>query len=308
VLAKLLNKPPTYTGSPNADLRLWLTMMCHYLTAQALQYPHAVALAVTFLVGEAAKFWHSHSKVIQQQGQDIHDWHVFKHALYMRFGYHNAENAARDQLHDLAQGDRSFAQYVNVFDDCYANIPEHVEAEKIHRFLRGLRRNIQFRLAINPTTGKRWTSYYAMVAFGHQLLNESALPGTDLSHEVTAQLATKKRTTTRASDEQQPGSNNGKRHRGDSTRRPHAAVSAETRDSEAPARLSEDRQTKLFTLITPSGSRNTFSRPVKVANFCMVRHICAHCYKKGHSPNHCHSAKVEGNPPGFDPNYKPKRK
>ena len=72
-LSKVLNKPPTYNGSPSSDLRLWLTIVAAYLTASQLRYPMAVATAVSYLVGDAAKFWHSHAPKLSQQGKDIYD-------------------------------------------------------------------------------------------------------------------------------------------------------------------------------------------------------------------------------------------
>ena len=82
----------------------------------------------------------------------------------------------------------SYAQYVNAFDDCYAHIPNYDEADKVHRFLRGLRPNLRNRLCINPVTFKRWTRYNAMVAYGHNLMNEGDVSGppADIIADVSA--------------------------------------------------------------------------------------------------------------------------
>ena len=111
--------------------------------------------------------------------------------MYERFGYKNAEHAARDRLHDLEQRNMSFAQYVNAFDDCYAHIPHYDEADKVHRFLRGLRPGLRNKLCINPATAKRWTRYIAMVAYGHNLMNESNVSGppADIIADVSATAA-----------------------------------------------------------------------------------------------------------------------
>ena len=301
-LGKLLNKPPTYNGTPSSDLRLWLTIMCHYLPAQAVQYPQAVALAVSFLVGDAAKYWHTHSDKLRKAGKDIFAWRVFKTALFERFGYKNAENAARDRLSALHQGNMTFAQYVNAFDDCYAYIPEYDEADKVHRFLHGLRYNIRQKLCVNPVTARRWTRYLAMVAYGHNLMNESAAAGAPSADAAVDLLAGNKRSQSQTR-QQQPD----KRTRGsDPTRgRPSASQPPSTHSRDTiPARQVEGGD-KEFTIVKEGQANSTFRRSKQIANFCMSRHICAHCYRSGHSPNHCRSGKAQGYPQGFDPHYVP---
>ena len=92
-------------------------------------------------------------------------WKVFKKAMYERFGYKNAEHAARDRLHSLEQRNMSYAQYVNAFDDCYAHIPNYDEADKVHRFLRGLRPNLRNRLCINPVTFCNMTILFTILSY-----------------------------------------------------------------------------------------------------------------------------------------------
>jgi hypothetical protein len=273
------------------------------LTAQAVQYPQAVALAVSFLVGDAAKYWHTHAKKLQAMGHDIYQWRTFKTALFERFGYKNAEHAARDRLSELHQGTMSFAQYVNAFDDCYAYIPEYDEADKIHRFLRGLRFNTRQKFCINPVTARRWTRYNAMVAYGHNLMNETSSaapsgPAPGVIKDIAADAGTK-----RTSPHQQQGA--GKKYRTD----PSGGSAAPTTSRDTiPARDLPNSDEKEFTIIMANQQKVTFSRNKQLANYCMRRHLCAHCYRSGHSPNHCRFAKATGYPPNFDPNYKSKRR
>ena len=292
-LSKVLNKPPTYNGSPSSDLRLWLTIVAAYLTASQLRYPMAVATAVSYLVGDAAKFWHSHAPKLSQQGKDIYDWQVFKKALYERFGYKNAEHAARDRLHDLEQRNMSFAQYVNAFDDCYAHIPHYDEADKVHRFLRGLRPGLRNKLCINPATAKRWTRYNAMVAYGHNLMNESNVTGppADIIADVSATAARNpKRPAPPAAD--RPAGSTKKPKTG-----PTVSTTAGARGRSVPGGTE-------FTVVRRDGSRFTFVRDNHVSKYCRKAGICAHCYKTGHTPDVCRSNRAVGDPPApFDRNY-----
>jgi len=98
-----------------------------------------------------------------------------------------------------------------------------------------------------------------------------------------------------------------KRTRGsDPTRgRPSASQPPSTHSRDTiPARQVE-RGDKEFTIVKEGQANSTFRRSKQIANFCMARHICAHCFRSGHSPNHCRSAKAQGYPQGFDPNYVP---
>ena len=294
-LAKVLNKPPTYNGSPSSDLRLWLTIMAAILTAIQLPYPLAVATAVSYLIGDAAKFWHSHAPKLTQLGMDTSDWKVFKKALYERFGYKNAEHAARDRLHSLEQRNMSYAQYVNAFDDCNAHIPNYDEADKVHRFLRGLRPNLRNRLCINPVTFKRWTRYNAMVAYGHNLMNEGDVSGppADIIADVSAAHT---RSTKR------PAAN----HSADrSTKKPKTFQASDAHSRDGLVRAESVEGGKQFTVVRSDGSRFVFVRDNHIAAYCMRKHLCAHCYKPGHTPNHCRSNQAAGDPPApFDRNFK----
>ena len=98
-----------------------------------------------------------------------------------------------------------------------------------------------------------------------------------------------------------------KRTRGsDPTRgRPSASQPPSTHSRDTiPARQVEGGD-KEFTIVKEGQANSTFRRSKQIANFCMSRHICAHCYRSGHSPNHCRSGKAQGYPQGFDPHYVP---
>lgn len=301
-MARMMNKPPTYDGSPTSDLRLWLTIMASYLTAQCLGYPFAVQLAVTYLVKDASKFWFTHSGELKRKGADIHNWRVFKRALFERFGCKNAEDAARDRLATLEQGSKSYAQYVNAFADCYAHIPKFDEADKIHRFLRGLRPSLCEKLCINPRTSKRWARYQAMVTYGYTLMHETAAHA-GLIKDIAAAGYTGKRPTTGQSDRQQPSKKPRSQGHADS-----AAGTSGTglTDDIKPAEWADSTKAQKTFYVVRGDATIGFTREKAVANFCQNRHYCAHCYQKGHTPNYCRNGKAAGYPPQFDPNYRPK--
>jgi hypothetical protein len=294
-LARVLHRPPTFNGSPKSNLRLWMRQMSQFLTPQGLEQRDAVFTAASYLVDDAAAFWLSESERLARKGIDVFHWRTFKDALFNRFGYKNAEFTARDRLHDLRQNKMSFAHYVNAFDDCYAHIPEFEEGDKIHRFLRGLRPEIQVKLKINPSTGRLWTRYNAMVAFGHVLINDL-----ECSAEIIRDITSHGKPPHNGSD---PRSY--KKARIDHSVGNASQARNGSRDDKVPAVDINNGLEKQFTVCKPTGNV-TFSRDRKVARYCMGRKLCAHCYGKGHSPNHCRSSKKEGFPPGFDPNHKPK--
>ena len=296
-LARMLHKPPTFNGSPGSNLRLWLTQMSHFLEAQGLQQRDAVFTAASYLVDDAAAFWISESDRLTRKGTDPFHWRSFKTALFGRFGYKNAELTARDRLHNLRQNKMSFAHYVNAFDDCYAYIPKYEEGDKIHRFLNGLRPIIRSKLKINPSTGRLWTRYNAMVAYGHVLINESEYDSADVARDILAQQPSVTDTRPPKKPRTDPSSGNAGA----------GASNNNIRDDKVPAADVNGGLEKQFTVCRPNGNV-TFTRDRKLARYCMARKVCAHCFRKGHSPNYCRSSKREGFPPGFDPNHKPKGK
>lgn len=301
-IARMLNKPPPFTGAPKSNLRLWMHQMSNFLEAQQYDEATAVFTAASYLADGAAEFWLNESQRLRSKGVNVDTWHTFKNALFGRFGYKNAENTARDKLHNLRQGNMSYAQYVNAFADCYAHIPTFDEADKIHRFLNGLRPHIKKDLKVNPRTGRLWTSYHAMVTYGHVFISET---DAELTREVLSSGYEQPPRQQQQQWQQQPG-----RHSKKSRLDPPGGQQApreknNCRDDKVPSTDVNNGLERQFTVCKPSGNVN-FTRPRKVARFCVARKLCAHCYVAGHSPNYCKGHKKEGFPPGFDPNFTPR--
>jgi hypothetical protein len=85
--------------------------------------------------------------------------------LNERFEHRNPELASRDKLMSLRQNELSLHQYLRDFEGCYAYIPRYDEADKIHRFLYGLKPFYRAKFCVDPATHQWWTSFDALVAY-----------------------------------------------------------------------------------------------------------------------------------------------
>lgn len=147
-------KPNTFSGSHTRSSRvdgdqprvdLWIFEMEQYFEATVMPEDKYVAFATSFLRGPAATWWHSHVLTAANSGgqiRRINVWAEFRQEIYGQFKPVNAEKIARDRLYHLRQH-KSVLDYIYQFNLCCLDIPGITEAEKLDKFKRGLKPQVQ---------------------------------------------------------------------------------------------------------------------------------------------------------------------
>lgn len=163
-MVKLVNKPSTFDGT--GTLRDWLIEMDNYTQTVCWDPSQRLGVASQFLRGEAMKWWDLKKRQLHAQGKPLPStWNEFQSILTVRYDSRNPELIARNRLEDLQQGDRSVHQFLKEFEACYAHIPEYLEKDKVHKFLRKLQPRWRRAFQVNPATNQLWESFDSMVAY-----------------------------------------------------------------------------------------------------------------------------------------------
>jgi hypothetical protein len=114
---------------------------------------------------------------LESAGQSVPtSWEQLLPLLNERFEHRNPELAARDKLMTLRQGSMTLQQFLKEFEACYAYIPRWDEADKIHRFMYGLKPYNKAKFCVDPATHSWWTSFDQMVSYITSYMSD------DMSH------------------------------------------------------------------------------------------------------------------------------
>ena len=139
----------SYSGSPSL-LDSWLREMrqqfeWYTCTADAEQ----VAMAAVHLKGVALDWWCSQLSAAEQFALRA-SYAAFELALRTRFQPVNSAQTARLALDSLRQGARQSVQdYTSAFRRLLVSVPDMCEADKVHRFVQGLRGPAQAHLIVH---------------------------------------------------------------------------------------------------------------------------------------------------------------
>ena len=149
------NKPNAYNGAAKERVDLWVFEMEQYFAATGLAYERQVAYAASFLHGAAAAWWRTHVIQAAQPNSGIAlitKWFDFSNSIISQFKPINSEKVARDRLVNLVQVN-SVIKYVYEFNLLCLDVPNMSEDEKLDKFVRGLKPNIQSQVLIeDPLT------------------------------------------------------------------------------------------------------------------------------------------------------------
>lgn len=289
---KHVHKPETFSGVSNGAgkstmFREWLLQMENYLLAVSAPRVTCVQIAVSFLRGTAAAYWHARAVTLRRDGKNPGQWNVFCAAMLERYASRAPELAARAKLQELRQNSLTIHEYMTQFDDCYVHIPTYDEDDKVFRFLWGLRPEWQAKVAVNPSTAARWSSYLALTQF---IVAHSA--------ELMANMFT------------ELGKHLGKRPRGDAgggghSRAPHPKRQKQgggggrkgkgpqyTKDGKRIIRLDDlDRDNpdanSVLLLRTARPNAPLVQRSARVVAYCMKNQLCGSCYGSEHVASKC---------------------
>ena len=138
-----------YTGAPSM-LDSWLREMrqqfdWYEYTADSLQ----VAMAAAQLRGVALDWWSAQLSAAEQAPLRA-SFALFEKALRARFQPVNSAQSARLALDSLRQGAKqSVHDYTSAFRRLLVSVPDMSEADKVHRFVQGLRGHAQSQLILH---------------------------------------------------------------------------------------------------------------------------------------------------------------
>lgn len=134
-------KPPSYNGSEEEDLNLWLFKTNQYFTAKRLAENEMLRRVPSFL-DKAALSWFIQLRedISNGSSQPIDTWTDFENAIKQNFEAPNQQQLLRSKMRRLKQGD-SIRDYVTAFRNMLAKITDMSEDDRIHYFVSGLRDN-----------------------------------------------------------------------------------------------------------------------------------------------------------------------
>jgi hypothetical protein len=305
-LNKHVHKPDCFSGNTKTlSFREWVFQMENYMMATRIPVNARVPIAVSFLRGNAAIFWHARRQSLANEGKDPYVWAVFTASMLDRYASRAPELIARAKLQSLRQNSLSIQEYITQFDECYMHIPTFDESDKIFRFLDGLRANWKDKVSVNPTTAARWTSYNALTRF---VVDHAAEFVTDTLTEYVHQAKGKRRfaATGNGSTPNGGGVTGSHRTTGSAGASAHKRRKFGEKPNTGPRKMV--RMTDIdFTNPDPSQSvrvKNANQIPVTrsapVFAYCRSHNMCAGCYKTTHQlVKECTLAPVAGTPPGF---------
>lgn len=140
-----LKEPECFHGRQKENVDRWIFLVEQYfLAAKETDDASRVAFAGALLRDNAAAWWEYlvHTEERAGHREEGCTWATFKDLLQTQFRSVNREQRARDRLASLVQR-KSVADYLTTFLRHTFDIPDLSESEKIDRFFRGLKPDVQ---------------------------------------------------------------------------------------------------------------------------------------------------------------------
>lgn len=176
-LTKVVNKPGIYDGTAAARFHEWKNEVQMYLRVMKFPKDQEAGIVQSYLKGTALAWYMQKIEKLETDGLDVPaSWEQLLPLLNERFEHRNPELAARDKLMNLRQGSMTLHQYLKEFEGCYAYIPRWDEADKIHRFLFGLRTNLRAKFCVDPATHSWWNSFDGLVSYITSYISDDMSP------------------------------------------------------------------------------------------------------------------------------------
>lgn len=186
LLAKYTKSPKDFAGTAGDEpIRHWLNSMAHFLTTTRIPVKDGVAVAVSYLRGQAQQYWFSNMPNILIAREDPKSWETFKKWMVIGFGATDPEVEARyklDQMHQVA----SVAAYVRELQAVFAQLARHPmsEQDKVHRFHTGLKPNVAVRVQMNPVTQQPWDTFFEAAQYA--IRTDNAYTSSNMRSPTTA--------------------------------------------------------------------------------------------------------------------------
>lgn len=164
-----LNKPAVFTGAkvigkPSLSVRDWMLAVTDYTTSIGMHNDKKkVAIAESYLGGDAKRDWHTKRRVLQEEGTTI-TFEVFSKSVIDSWDPACSDVKARAQLETI-KFKGNITIYVSMFDRICSFIPNMTADEKVHKFLYQIRKThpvVADKLQTDPSTKKTWNDYHQL--------------------------------------------------------------------------------------------------------------------------------------------------
>jgi hypothetical protein len=170
--------PEPFKGQAD-DFRYFITAVKAYCELTNVPENKRVDLAASCLGRAPAQVWESNRKRIIKEGiLDPKDWNVFTDCMSKTYDSGDRATKARSKLDKLVQGSDSLERYVERFLTLIAEIEADKEvsmSEKIHRFSKGLKPELQRGAIFDSRTSKPFEQIDDLIEFVTRL--DAALAG-----------------------------------------------------------------------------------------------------------------------------------
>lgn len=304
-MTKVINRPSTYDGI-SGRYHEWKNEIQIYLGVMNFPQNTEARVVLSYLRGTALNWWLQKSLKFQSEGIEVpQTWAELLPYLDERFEHRNPELAARDKLMNLKQNSLTLHQYLKEFEGCYAYITRWDEADKIHRFVFGLKPHYKSKFCVDPATHQRWTSFDALVAYISSYVADDATP-TEVIEDATGNLKRTLGLKGRGRFNKPGRAGNGKWQNQQQQKLNAVLGKLSDGDRKYLNTVLKGRVTKKFGSVNQSASYTnangeSVTRNKHIRSYChnQERPLCLGCYQPGHFVRDCTSPVANGNPEGY---------
>jgi hypothetical protein len=303
-LTKVVNRPCNFDGSVASRFHEWKNEVQMYLRVMKFPKDQEAGIVQSYLRGTALAWYMQKITQLESAGMPVPtSWNELLPLLNERFEHRNPEVAARDKLMTLRQGNMTMQQYLKEFEACYAFILKWDEADKIHRFIYGLKPHLRIKFCVNPATHSWWTNFDNLVSYITSYMSD------DLSHTecVTDAMGTLSATiqTGAASTSKYRKNPRWQKKPGHALSQKQISTvlnalglqSGRVAKPQRGAGSAKRQAPKVYT--TANGE--SVQRSSGVRSFCHTSQppLCLGCYQPGHKVAECTAAVATGTPGGY---------
>lgn len=301
-LTKVVNKPGAFDGTTAGRFHDWKNEVQMYLRVMNFPKHQEAGIVQSYLKGTALAWYIQKIEKLEASGLHVPtSWHEMLPLLNERFEHRNPELAARDKLMNLRQGSMTALQYLKEFEGCYAYIPRWDEADKIHRFLFGLRNHLRAKFCVDPATHTSWTSFDALVSYITSFMSDDMSHSVDVIEDIAKQgreaFGGSKKSAVPHSKPKHPSRWTVKKlqslKKGEMSKVLHILNGGGVQKTQ-PKRQGS---TKSYS----NGNGEPVTRDHRVVRYCHMQspQLCMGCYKPGHQVAQCTEPVAKGVPEGY---------
>jgi Retrotransposon gag protein len=285
-LTKVVNKPSTFDGT-GGRFHEWKNEVAIYLSIMNFSPEQEASIVQGYLRGTALAWWIQKLQSMKANGiSPPATYDELLHYLNERFEHRNPELAARDRLMGLRQNDKTLHQYLREFEGCYAFIPTWDEADKIHRFMYGLKAQYRSKFSVDPATHKWWTSFDALIAYISAYISDDVSHRADVAEEI-AEIVMQAGGPT--AERPKPPRKSRKRQNGGGFKRLNQVLKALSGRVQKPPTVHKNANGEIV------------NRSKGIKTWCHQQRPqrCLGCYESGHKVANCTNAVARGAPASF---------